>query len=239
MQNAERATAQDERKTNRVGSVFVRRSELEHPQTVGQRMTRRRLELGLTQEEVADKCHITMKSHSATTGRKKGETSPLSRTAYGMYEKDAVVPVLDVVVQIASVLGLSAAYLAFGEGPTSPLEEYGYKAETDAFESHEITSLDAGWLIERLDLAVADPKELVVIGVDENSGLTLVRRGVEPGRVADGEYVYALNGEVHVGGVTRNRGEVYRVYGRTKKDFREVSPEDINILGEVVCKIAC
>jgi hypothetical protein len=92
---------------NRVG--FELAPELNRPKTIGQRMTRRRLDLDMTQEQVADKISFIQNS-----GKHAGQEKTLSRNAYCMYERDEVEPSFPGIESIARVLKISPAWLAFG-----------------------------------------------------------------------------------------------------------------------------
>jgi transcriptional regulator with XRE-family HTH domain len=73
-------------------------------------MAGRRLELRLTQEQVAGHVHFAPKS-----GRRRNLETVLSRTAYCMYETDNVEPDLAKIEEIAKALAVSPGWLAFGE----------------------------------------------------------------------------------------------------------------------------
>jgi transcriptional regulator with XRE-family HTH domain len=93
-------------------------------ETVGQRMAARRLQLGLTQKEVASQLNVTPKS-----GRKRGVDSQLSRNAYGMYEIDEAEPDLKKIARIAEVLRVSPGWLAFGTDVSPRLHEVEHDAK--------------------------------------------------------------------------------------------------------------
>jgi len=88
------------RPMNRVGSPGGGVSELK---TVGQRMIHRRLELRLTQAQVAAQVCLQTK-----TGKM------LSRNTYCMYETGKYEPRLKLIEQIATALEVSPGWLAFG-----------------------------------------------------------------------------------------------------------------------------
>ena len=96
------------RPLNRVGKSFDPASS--PPETLGQRMAARRLELGLTQAQVAKQVRFKTK-----TGRRKDAESVLTRNAYCMYEIDGAEPDLQKIVGIAKALQVSPGWLAFGE----------------------------------------------------------------------------------------------------------------------------
>jgi transcriptional regulator with XRE-family HTH domain len=96
------------RKKNRVYSM-VQQIGGETPATLGQRLTVRRLELRLTQEEVASKVLICFSS-----GEKKGNPHPIARNAYCLYELDKIQPSLKTTEALAKALKVCPAWLGFG-----------------------------------------------------------------------------------------------------------------------------
>lgn len=93
---------------NRVGSRMPKIASI-RPMTFGERMTQRRLDLNMTQVDVASRVTIISK-----TGCKKDAKRQLSRNAYCMYELDEAEPSLSTLLQIANALNVSPAWLAFG-----------------------------------------------------------------------------------------------------------------------------
>src|SRR5262245_61799343 len=98
------------RKINRVGSRTPEIGTVV-PNTLGQRMTARRIELDLTQDQVASQVRYRPKS-----GRGKGVEKSLSRATLAMYERDASQPDLQKIEEIAKALKVAPGHLAFGEG---------------------------------------------------------------------------------------------------------------------------
>lgn len=94
---------------NRVGSRMPQAASIQAA-TCGQRMAQRRLELSLTQVDVAAQVVLTSKS-----GKQKDAKRRLSRNAYCMYELDSAEPNLSTIAQIADALHVSPAWLAFGD----------------------------------------------------------------------------------------------------------------------------
>lgn len=103
------ATIGSSRPLNRVGSAYAVGAE---PTTVAERMVRRRLEMKLTQAEVAAKVRMQNKS-----GPRSSDERLLSRNGYCMYENGRSEPKLEQIKQIAMALNVSAGWLAFGETP--------------------------------------------------------------------------------------------------------------------------
>lgn len=232
---------------HRVGSLLVK--DLDNPKTIGQRIAARRLELGMTQEQVASLCEITQKSDSREpkgpkpenwTPRLAGTKSPLSRTAYSMYESDSVAPVLDVLVQIAAALKTTPAYIAFGDRGPNPVPMLSLNAKTEEFDQDFLWDLNPEWLAD----LTPDTGNLALVRVLDRSpnlkpnDIAVVRRGVEPPN--KGEFVYSLHGNLGIGFLARpERGGPYRVYRGAKmgSDFDLVEPGALNILGVVVGKL--
>ena len=98
------------RKLNRVSSMSFHNNN-EAPKTVGQRLTVRRLDLGLTQEQAVAGVMFRPKS-----GKRKDRDCKLSRNAYCMYERDLVPISLKMIENIAEAFDVSPAWLAFGIG---------------------------------------------------------------------------------------------------------------------------
>lgn len=92
---------------NRVGSPGGGVSEL---RTVGQRMIHRRLELRLTQAQVAAQVRLQTKSGKM-----------LSRNTYCMYETGKYEPRLKLIEQLATALEVSPGWLAFGNAGSTTM----------------------------------------------------------------------------------------------------------------------
>jgi len=113
------------RKLNRVGSKSPQIASAT-VDTIGQRMTARRMQLKLTQADVARQVPFQSKS-----GRRKGTERPLSRAAYAMFEIDQAQPDLKKIEAIAKALGISPGWLAFGEKSAVASEEPAVVAGND------------------------------------------------------------------------------------------------------------
>jgi hypothetical protein len=81
-------------------------------ETCGQRMTRRRVELRLAPDDVAERVKIQNKSSR--------QEVKLSVAAYEMYEQDALDLSLKTVEKIAAALCVEPGWLAFGIGSSPP-----------------------------------------------------------------------------------------------------------------------
>lgn len=240
------------RTPHRVGSMVIKGSELENPQTMGQRIAARRLELGYKLDDVAKQITLVHK-----TGKRRGQTSRLSRPAYNMYEIGQVEPTIPVLKQIAQVLKTSAGWLAFGEGDRNPIEQVTYNPKEDTFvaktkadlkkkptlshfDRKGLWSFDAEFLRERFDV---ESHEIAVAQVHDYSpslkpgDLAIVRRDEEPGRGA-AEFMIGYKDEMVALPVSRPaRGGPYRVYSADRKSHEDVDPGEVNILGRVIGKI--
>lgn len=221
---------------HRVGSLLGK--DLDNPKTIGQRITARRLALNMTQEQVAERCWITQKSNSQTTGLKAGDRKKLSRSAYCMYETDSVAPVIDVLEQIAAVLSLSREYVFFG---TPTIEEIAYKASEDDFPLQGHWNLNADWVKRNFH---HKPEELVLArltqdGLAPAGSMAVIQRGTEPGRSVQ-PFVFAVHGELTSGYVSRpSRGGLYQVFATPKARTPKARYEayEINIVGKMVGQI--
>lgn len=96
---------------------------------IGNRLVELRLELQLTQAEVALAVPFESKS-----GKRSNIVRPLSRSTYCMYELGRVEPSLQTIVSLAHVLQASPEWLAFGTG-TKPRPKRQPSASTP----------DSGW----------------------------------------------------------------------------------------------
>src|SRR5262245_32310928 len=95
---------------NRVGMDQVAMEALGDG-TIGARLAKRRLALGLTRGQVAAPVMIEPKS-----GPQAGVQRPISRNAYAMYELDVLEPSLNTLKALAAALRVSLYWLAFGFG---------------------------------------------------------------------------------------------------------------------------
>lgn len=228
---------------HRVGTV--RAEDMAEAVTIGGRIRERRIELGMTQEQVADLCHITQKSNSQRSGRMKGDTFKLSRSAYCMYETDSVTPVLDVLEQIAGALRTSPEWISFGRGNKDPVPVMGYRRKVDEFAVSDTWDMPGAWLRETYGVAptevalvpVLDPTPMLAPG-----DIALVRREVEPTRAAGGEFAYGLcdgsQDVIMIDQITRPaKGGPYRVYSADLHAHTDVDPGDIKILGKVIGRV--
>ena len=113
-QPSKRFRKAEPRKKNRIGAERTP-SWGSTPTSAGQRIAARRMELHLTQAQVAKKV-----SYEPKSGRQKGKPRPLSRATLAMYEIGAAEPSLKIIEAIALVLDDSPGRLAFGETPAKP-----------------------------------------------------------------------------------------------------------------------
>jgi len=225
------------RALHRVGSLLVK--DLDEPKTIGQRITARRLALGLSQQEVADRCWITQKNNSNITGAQKGDRKRLSRSAYCMYETDSVTPVIDVLEQIADSLELSREYVFFG---TPTIQELRYNPHEDDFAHRGHWTLDPSWVKKELH---GRPSDLILCQVTEDGllregDMAIVEKGSEPGKTVE-RYVYAMDGKVQTGYLSRQRGGPYQLWSlgpKRKQVVRDAQAYELQVLGKLVGEIA-
>lgn len=101
---------QPRRPINRVASAPP--PSLASATSFAERLIALRLNLGMTQAQVADRTVVQFKSNP--------EPHSLSRTAYCMYERGGAQPDFETTASLASTFGVSPGWLAFGEGSPWP-----------------------------------------------------------------------------------------------------------------------
>lgn len=223
--DAVKAKAPMHRKGSIKGRIFA-------PTSLKERLISRRQELNLSQGDVAKK--ITFWNN------KQQEWKKLSRSAYCMYEAGEVVPDIDKIIRISTVLHCSPEWLAFGVGNRNAVEEIGYDAKAVDFTSKGFWNLDEDWVRTRFD---AEPTDIVLAMVNDFSpslkpgDMAVVRKDQEP-NAGGGEYVFARDDEMTVAHVTRpHAGGGYRVYTPDLKSHDEIEAGELNFLGKVVGKL--
>jgi len=223
---------EERRKLNRVGTQV--HENLSEPSSVGARMSKRRLELGLTQAQVADKVTFTPQS-----GRRLGQDVPLSRSGYCMYETSGLVPDIDKIIGIARALKTTPQYIAFGVVEDEDVQEYLFDSKR-GFYADGKWRLPAAWLRQQYDLnaealgafMISDYSESFVAG-----DVALFHKSVEP-TGSGGSFIFALKGEVKIAHISRPpRSDVYRIFHADLKGHDEYPIKQVTILGRVVGKI--
>ena len=235
---------------HRKGSV---RGQIANPTTMQERMTSRRMELDMSQADVASQIDFFNK--------KQGEWKTLSRSAYCMYESGDVLPDIDKIVSLAKALQCSPEWLAFGIEQTDTLaaalkcapqwladgiedlvtvEELEYTgARKKTFTVAREWPLYNDWLQTQFDVPT---ESLALIRIDDFAEnlqpgeMAFIQRDAVP-TPAGAPFVYALDGEVRVDHLTRpTPAGPYRIFDQDRR-HRDVPAKDITLLGKVVGKI--
>lgn len=166
--------------------THAHRPEGDAPRTPGERMTKLRKDLGLRQEDVATQIKFM---------RKDGMESTMSRSAYCMYEANAVTMDIDRVVLIARVLKTTPEYLAYGISDDNAVDEVEWAH--GEFSHVRKWSINDDWLYARYE---AEASELVLIQVDQpynefkEGDMAVVRLNAKPG-ARGGDFVFACDDE--------------------------------------------
>jgi transcriptional regulator with XRE-family HTH domain len=221
-----RAAKKERQTMHRVGTV---KGQIEQPKNLGERLVSRRLELKLSQAQVAEQ--VTFWND------KKQEWVILSRSAYCMYESGDVVPDLAKVEQIAKALKCAPQWLAFAEGNRSEIEEVDFDPETGEFISKGFWDLNEDWI--RATLGV-EPSEVVLCQCGDFTqrlkpgDVAIVQGGAEPNS-AGGDFAFSEDGKLTMGHVNKNpRGNAYRIYDTEMRTHREVPADSLKFLGKII-----
>lgn len=233
---------------HRKGSI---KGMIDNPTTLEERLTSRRMELNMSQADVASKIRFHNK--------KQGEWKVLSRSAYCMYESGDVLPDVDKIVSLAEALQCTPEWLAFGTEKTDTLAEALQCAPEwladgidDLVTLEEVEHTKKGftytrswpmfkdWLDTQFDVPV---ESLALVRVDDFADnlqpgeMAFVHRDAKP-TPSGAAFVYALDGEVHVDHLTRPTASgPYRIFDQDRRGHRDVDPKSITLLGKVVGKI--
>lgn len=223
-----------EKTLHRIGTR-IHDATVTSPKTVGQRMAARRLELGMTQEQVAHRVIFIPQ-----TGQRAGVKQHLSRNSYCMYEIGSVEPDLQKLEQIAKALQVSPQWLAFGIDERGTVDEMAYDPKKNTFSPVHKWMMSPQWVQEQFGMA---PSDLVLFAISEFNDnykagdVAIVRRGVEP-NANGGDYVFASKGEVRTAHIIRPaRSTNYRVFSSDRTKHEELPPSKLMILGRVAGKI--
>lgn len=204
------------------------RPEAEAPRTPGERMTKLRKELGLRQEDVAVQIKFV---------RKDGLESTMSRSAYCMYEANAVTMDIDRVVLIARVLKTTPEYLAYGITDDNAVNEVEWA--NGEFVHVRKWSINDDWLYARYE---AEAAELALIQItqtynDLKSGdMAVVRLGAKPG-AKGGVFVFSDDDTdgAQVAHITKpSRSSDYVVTDSNGE--RNLDEDSVVLLGKVIGK---
>jgi len=211
-------------------------------QTPGQRMAQRRKELGLRQEDVAEKVVIR---------RKDGTEERMSRSGYCMYEQDAVTHDVKKIEKIAAVLQSTPEYIAYGVSDDNSIPQVALDDRGD-FSHVKKWRIDDEWLYEQHEV---EPSEVVLWQATnatnrvEMDDMLVVKLDTKPGSNPN-EYDFVFEektrakGEVEatskakVGVLSRpSRNGPYFLASKDGKRTRQIAEQDIAILGRVIAKI--
>lgn len=213
---------------HRKGSTKV---SVDNPTTLGDRLVARRLELNLSQDDVASQVTFYNKNG--------GRWKTLSRSGYCMYETGEVTPDLEKIKSMAAALKCTPEWLTFGIGSRGTIEEVALKKGTRgvAFQSVGTWSLDEAWMEDRFAVPGSD---MVLIMVDDFSERTkpgdmvFVAKDQLPTASA-GTFAFARDGVLVVAQLTTPlRSKMIRIYDADLRHYEEVDPASIKILGRVV-----
>ncbi|UTC29029.1 putative HTH domain DNA-binding protein [Brevundimonas phage vB_BpoS-Marchewka] len=226
---------------------------IDNPTTMQERMTSRRMELDMSQAEVAAKIRFY--------NRRQAEWKVLSRSAYCMYETGDVLPDIEKIVTLAEALQCSPEWLAFGTQKadilaealqTAPqwladgiedlvtLQEVEFAGPRKGFTAARAWPMFADWLQTQFDVPT---ESLALIRIDDFAEnlqpgeMAFVQREATP-TPTGATFVYALDGEVRVDHLTRpSANGPYRIFDQDRRGHRDVPAKSITLLGKVVGKI--
>jgi transcriptional regulator with XRE-family HTH domain len=211
---------------HRVGTI---KGRIDDPKTLAERLISRRLELKLSQGQVADQVQFY--------NEKKQEWGTLSRSAYCMYESGDVVPDLAKIEQISKALKCEPEWLTFGKGNRSEVEEVDYDAETKEFASKAFWTLNEAWVRQTFGV---EPGEITLCQIDSYSpglrpgDIAIVLKGGEP-TASGAEFVFVEEGNILAAQVTKPaRGTTLRIFESDGRTYREASVESVQFLGRVI-----
>lgn len=222
---------------HRVGSL-VNDSALGEPKTVGQRMAARRLELKMTQDDVAKRVVFQPK-----TGSRRNDEVVLSRNAYCMYETGGVEPDLPKIEGIAKVLEVTPQWLAFGVEERKTVASFKFNVAKKTFVPSETWVLPEDWLARNLGVQASDielfiPHETKK-GQFESGDAIIVQRKAEVPGGSFGKFLFVYSGKVRVAELTRpHRSENLKVSMPGSKKPQEIPSHRVQIWGRVIGKIA-
>lgn len=225
---------------------------IDNPTTLEERLTSRRMELDMSQADVASKIRFHNK--------KAGEWKTLSRSAYCMYESGDVLPDVDKIVSLAEALQCTPEWLAFGTEKTDTLAEALQCApdwladgidDLVTLEELEYTGkkgfaytrswpMFKDWLSTQFDVPT---ESLALIRVDDFADnlqpgeMAFVQRDATP-TPSGATFVYARDGQVYVDHLTRpSMSGPYRIFDQDRRGHTDVPVKQITLLGKVVGKV--
>lgn len=167
--------------------------------------------------------------------RKDGVGSVMSRSAYCMYEADAVTMDVDRVAIIAKVLKIAPEYIAYGISDENAVSEVEFTH--GEFNATRKWSLNEDWLYERYEAEAADlalvqaPTSTATVAAGD---MAVVRLGAKPG-ASGGEFVFAEGGKVRIAQVSKpSRHAGYVVLNKDGKTQRELDEDNVVFLGKAI-----
>lgn len=203
------------RKSPRSTNMWLRNGDTS---TIPGRLTTRRVELGLEQEEVAARMGV-------------------ARAAYSQYETGKVTPTLEKIEKAAEALETSPQWIAFG-GKNQELPVVAYVATTRTWASSgETWPIPYRWLAAQLpgvDLSKLDAVEVSNDSAFVHAGdVVLVEREVRPTEKRDQEFIFSVDGHSMSDNVRRVEGG-YEIGVQGDETVRTVSARSIRFHGRVV-----
>jgi transcriptional regulator with XRE-family HTH domain len=213
------------------GPTSVVNATLDNPKTLGERITARRLELGLHQGNVADRVKVLRAS-----GAKQGKEISLSRSTLCQYETGSGTPDLPKLIALAEALQCTPEWLAFGVTGPQTLDEASWTGDAFVFQASQ-WAFPKDWLQE-LNGSTAD---LAVIVCDDFTpslkpgDVALVDRSASP-NTSGAEFVFAIGDAARTAYVSK-RGDQVRVFDRDLSRHEDYPAEAVTFLGKVVGKL--
>lgn len=192
---------------------------------VGERLRARREELGLKQQDVAERA------------------GTFARVAYTNFENGNVVPGPEKIFDIARALETSAKWIYFGDDADFP-----NVAPISEMRFHGGRWADAGrrWGIDRQWFADAFPEmdtgQLAAVRAESDGStvvagdIALVDRSTKPREKVREEFVFSFAGAIYIADLVKV-GDGYDIYVNEKKTSHATSHQ-IRILGHVIGMIA-
>lgn len=188
--------------------------------TISGRLTTRRIELNMRQEEVAAEIDA-------------------ARAAYSQYETGKVTPNLDKLTRLAAVLKVTPEWLTFGIGERVVSEELTYSAPARTWVRERSWSLNDMWMAEHLKASSPADVVLTTLTMESPSGtyqvgdVALVDKAARPSdQNTDEEFIFALHGQSMIGRIRKVDSDFHITFADARTET--VSPQAVRMLGKVV-----
>lgn len=215
---------------HRKGSL---KGHIDNPTSLPERLTSRRMELNLSQADVAGRVRFYNK--------KAAEWKDLSRSAYCMYESGDVTPDVDKITTLAEILQCTPQWLAFGDtAERAAIQEVEYDPDQKAFTALRPWPMHEDFLQAQYGVS---SDTLALVRIDSFSEklqpgeMAFVDRSATPSS-AGGDFVYALKGQVMVDHITQpSVNGPLRVFEPDRRNYKEIKASQLTILGKMVGKI--